>query len=56
MKERKKPESVDVFAFFGEYFKKKYEDRKDYKKLVYIMNRVDYFEEDLSKIKFVRRS
>lgn len=56
-KQRKIPEKIDVWAFFGSYFNKKVEEREiEANKLRYIMGRVDYFDEDLSKIKFIRRS
>ena len=56
-KQRKKPEKIDVWAFFGSYFNKKVEEREiEAHKLRYIMGRVNFFEDDLRKIKFVRRS
>ena len=56
-KERKKPERIDIWVFFGNYFKKTpIERKKEHDKMKYVINRVDFFNNDLSKIKFVRRS
>ena len=56
-KQRKKPEQIDIWVLFGDYFNKTPKEREeDHNKMKNIFDRVDFFNNDLSKIKFVRRS